>query len=174
MNPIDSILMELEQEAATTARVLERVPEEHLSWKPADKSMSLGKLALHIAGNPKSIADMVKADTYQLDPTKFENAPDPKTSAEILQTHHESVEYAKNYLRGLKPEDLGTICSLKLGDKTLMAYPRGSIIRVIMLNHWYHHRGQMSVYLRLLGVPVPSIYGHSADDNPFVKAAGAA
>jgi uncharacterized damage-inducible protein DinB len=61
-----------------------------------------------------------------------------------------------------------------LGDKVLMAYPRMAMIRVIMLNHWYHHRGQMSVYLRLLGVPVPSIYGPSADENPFMKAAGAA
>ena len=174
MNPIDNLLMELEQEAATTARVLERVPEEHLSWKPAEKSMPLGVLALHIAGNPKGIVGMIQSETYQLDPTFFDNMPAPQSRAEILQCHNDSVEYAKNYLRGLKPEDLGAICSMKLGDKTLMAYPRGAIIRLLMLNHWYHHRGQMSVYLRLLGVQVPSIYGPSADENPFMKAAGAA
>jgi len=173
MNPIDAILMELEQEASTTARVLERVPEAHLAWKPADKSMSLGQLAMHIADCPRQIAKMVEADTYHADPASFDLLPQAASQAEVMKTHTDAVAYTKNYLSGLKPEQLGVTCRLMMGDKELMAYPRGAIIRLIMLNHWYHHRGQMSVYLRLLGVPVPSIYGPSADENPFMKGAGA-
>ena len=173
MNPIDALLMELEQEASTTTRVLERIPEDHLNWKPADKSMTLGTLAMHIAGNPKMLAEMVANDTHQVDPTFFENMPTASSRAEVMQTLADSVAYAKDYIRGLTPDQLGATCRMMVGDKELMAYPRGALIRTIMLNHWYHHRGQMSVYLRLLGVAVPSIYGPSADENPFMKAAGA-
>jgi hypothetical protein len=109
MNPIDSILMELEQEAATTARVLERVPEELLSWKPADKSISLGTLAHHIASNPKDIVDIIKADTYQVDPTFFETMLAAKSRTEILQTLTDSVEYAKSYIQGLTPDQQASL-----------------------------------------------------------------
>jgi uncharacterized damage-inducible protein DinB len=174
MSPIDNLLMELEMEAATTKRVLERIPDEHLAWKPAEKSMTLAELAQHIADNPKMICGMITNDTYQVNPEFFANMPKAASREEAVQTLTDSVAYAKDYISGLTPEKLGEVCRLMKGDQELMAYPRGAIIRIIMLNHWYHHRGQLSVYLRLLGVAVPSIYGPSADENPFVKAAGAA
>jgi uncharacterized damage-inducible protein DinB len=173
MNPIDSIIAELEQESATTARVLERIPEGQLAWRPHEKSMSLGQLALHIASTPKEIAGIVAADTFQVDPTVFANPPQAASRSEVMEVLATSVAFAKQYLSGLDPNQLDVTCRLMLGDQQLMAMPRGAIIRSIMLNHWYHHRGQMSVYLRLLNVAVPSIYGPSADDNPFAKSAGA-
>jgi len=167
MSAIDSILMELEQEGATTARVLERVPEQHLAWKPHEKSMSLGQLALHIAGTPGFIADMAAVDAYQMSAAELGNPPQAGSSAEIMQAHAKSIAHAKEFLSGLSPDQLGGTCRLMMGPQQLMAMPRGVLIRAIMLNHWIHHRGQLSVYLRLLDVPVPSIYGPSADENPF-------
>jgi len=159
--------MELEQEGATTARVLERVPEQHLAWKPHEKSMSLGQLAMHIAGTPGEIADMAAVEAYQIDPAALAGPPQAGSSAEIMKAHAASMAHAKQYLSGLNPEQLGGTCRLMMGPTQLMAMPRGVLIRAIMLNHWIHHRGQLSVYLRLLNVPVPSIYGPSADENPF-------
>lgn len=117
---VGAFLTELDQEAATTRRVLERVPDEKLGWKPHAKSMSLGQLALHVVAIPGFVATILSQDSYEL----------------------------PNFVQ---PE----------------AHSATELIPSILLNHWYHHRGQLSVYLRLLDIPVPSIYGPSADENPF-------
>ena len=164
MPAIDAILMELDQEAKTTRRVLERVPEDKLGWKPHAKSFTLGQLAMHIAGGQKQIAKMAAEDVFELG--NF-GPPEVKSRKEILEALDEGTTSAKNTLRNLDDAKLMATWTLKKNGKTLMAVPRIGFIRSIMMNHIYHHRGQLSVYLRLLDVAVPSIYGPSADENPF-------
>jgi uncharacterized damage-inducible protein DinB len=165
MSATAAILQELEQEAATTRRVLERVPSDKLGWKPHEKSMSLGTLAMHVATAPGAISDWAIEDT-----TKFSGeggAPDPKSTAEILSAHDDGLTKAKNNLSTLGDAGLGMMWSMQTPDgKTVLTMPKSALVRSIVMNHVYHHRGQLSVYLRLLNVPVPSIYGPSADEAP--------
>lgn len=161
---IDSILMELEQEAKTTRRVLERVPDDKLGWKPHAKSFTLGQLAMHIAGGQKQIASMAAEDSYEL---KGFGPPEAKSRQELLEALEDGTVSAKQTLQKLDDAKLMSTWTLKKDGKTLLAIPRIGFIRSIMMNHIYHHRGQLSVYLRMLDVPVPSIYGPSADENPF-------
>ena len=161
---IDSILMELDQEAATTRRVLERVPLASLSWKPHTKSMSLGQLALHVASTPGGVAELVTKDVAEV--PQF-TRPAAKSVAELLSTLDGGIAEAKRILGKMDDPFLQEPWSLKRGSQTIFSVQRVSMIRTVLLNHWYHHRGQLSVYLRLLDVPVPSIYGPSADENPF-------
>ena len=164
MTMIAGLLQELEQEAQTTRRVLERVPGEHLAWKPHAKSMSLGQLALHVATVPGSVAEIA---VQSLVPAPEFKQPSATSAGELLPALDESVAKAKRLLGGMDDSALAATWRLMQGDREVMAIPRAALLRSIMLNHWYHHRGQLSVYLRQLGVPVPSIYGPSADENPF-------
>ena len=157
---------ELQQEAATTKRVLERVPADKLAWKPHPRSMSLGQLAMHVASIPGGIARMAQMDEFEVNPANF-NQPGPKDLAEVLAALDSSVKAAHEYLGGVSEAAAMGNWRLKANGHEVMAMPRIAMLRTIMLNHWYHHRGQLSVYLRLLDVPVPVIYGPSADENPF-------
>ncbi len=164
MTIIGGLLQELEQEAQTTRRVLERVPGEHLAWKPHAKSMSLGQLALHVATVPGTVAEISVQSPY---PAPEFNQPSAADAAELLPALDASVARARELLCGMDDEAMAATWRLVNGNREVMAIPRGALLRTIMLNHWYHHRGQLSVYLRQLGVPLPSIYGPSADENPF-------
>ena len=164
MTIIESLLQELEQEAQTTRRVLERVPEDRLAWKPHDKSMSLGQLALHVATTPGFVAEFSQQSPFQV--PKF-TQPSATSSAELMRALDESIGKARKILRGMDDAALGKTWRATAGGNELMAMPVGAMLRTIMLNHWYHHRGQLSVYLRQVGALVPSIYGPSADENPF-------
>ena len=165
MRIIDPILMELDQEAKTTRRVLERVPNDKLGWKPHPKSMSLGQLALHIAETPGVIAGFVAGPTMEL-PGNFQQA-EAGSTGEVMSAFEASLTRAKGVLAGLDDQTLLSTWTMTRAGKTMLSMPRLSMVRGILLNHWYHHRGQLSVYLRELDVPVPSIYGPSADENPF-------
>ncbi len=165
MGIADTLLAELEQESAATRRVLERVPQAHLSWKPHAKSMSLGQLALHVATVPGNVAELASVDTVP-SPPQF-GQPEAATAAELVPALSASVAKARAHLGGLDDAAMGATWRLMNGDRELMAMPRVALVRAVMLNHWYHHRGQLTVYLRLLDVPVPSVYGPSADENPF-------
>ena len=165
MTIIDGLLAELEQEAETTRRVLERIPQEHLSWKPHPKSMSLGQLALHVATVPGNVAAFAAMDTMALPPNFVQ--PEATTASELVPSLTESVARAKRALGGFDDARMGAMWRLQSGGKDIMALPRVAFIRSIMLNHWYHHRGQLLVYLRLLNLSVPSVYGPTADENPF-------
>jgi uncharacterized damage-inducible protein DinB len=157
---------EFREEAATTRRVLERIPAEKLSWKPAAKSMSLGQLALHIAIVPgRFVANLKKAE-HEVDPKAF-RFEEAKSTEEILAAFDQSVKEAGAYLDSLSDEQLRAAWTLKANGRPLFTKSRQDVVRMIMLSHIYHHRGQLSVYLRLLDVPVPSIYGPSGDENPF-------
>jgi uncharacterized damage-inducible protein DinB len=157
---------EITQEAATTKRVLQRVPEDKLTWKPHLKSMSLGQLAMHVATIPGGICRLAAVDEFEINPASFA-PPVPKSSEEIIAALDASVQAAQEFLGGVTESGAMGLWRAKLNGKELMAMPRVAMLRTLLFNHWYHHRGQLSVYLRLLEVPVPSIYGPSADENPF-------
>jgi len=165
MRLIDPILMELDQEAQTTKRVLERVPQEKFSWKPHPKSYSLGQLAMHIASAPGIVAGAAGKDTYEISGGP---PPEPKSHKELMDTFSANLTSAKDALNDLDDARLMSTWNGMVNGKVVLSIPRIGLVRAILLNHWYHHRGQLSVYLRLLDVPVPSIYGPSADENPFV------
>ena len=172
MSVIDTLLAEMEQEAQATARVLERVPQAHLSWRPHPKSMSLGQLALHVATIPGNVAQLASLDSLQ-EPPAFVQA-EAATAAELVPTLHASVAKAREVLGGFDDEAMAATWRLMAGGREIMAMPRAAVARIIMLNHWYHHRGQLLVYLRLHDVPLPSVYGPTADENPFAAALGVA
>jgi uncharacterized damage-inducible protein DinB len=162
---IDGILQELEQEAQTTRRVLERVPTNQLSWRPHEKARTLGELALHVAMVPGSVAQLVASQSPVQAP-QFTD-PSPQSASELIPALDESIAKAKKALAGMDDVTLMGTWRMMQGERELFATPRAAFLRSIMLNHWYHHRGQLSVYLRELDVPIPSIYGPSADENPF-------
>jgi uncharacterized damage-inducible protein DinB len=159
---IDAILEELTREAETTRRVLERVPDEKLSWRPHEKSKSLGELAWHVATIPRRIASMARGE--QADVTKFPAAPMPATSAGIVEAFAKNVAEARELLSKLDDESLSKKFVMRRGEIKMFSRPKLEFLRTVMLNHSYHHRGQLSVYLRLVGVPVPPIYGPTADE----------
>jgi uncharacterized damage-inducible protein DinB len=161
---IADFLSEFEREAATTRRVLERVPSDKLTWAPHAKSMTIGKLSMHLAGGPKHISHWFLEDVYSFTPNP---TPEPASTEEILAAHDASVAAVREHLPKISDESLTAPWSAKMGEQTLLAMPRGVAMRTLLMSHFYHHRGQLSVYLRLLDVKVPSIYGPSADENPF-------
>ena len=165
MKIIDGLLAELEQESETTRRVLERMPQAHLSWKPHPKSMSLGQLALHVATVPGNVAELAAIDTVTEPPSFVQ--PEAATAAELVPALLESVAKAKRALGGFDDARMTAMWRLQIGGRDIMTMPRVALVRAIMLNHWYHHRGQLLVYLRLLNQTVPSVYGPTADENPF-------
>jgi uncharacterized damage-inducible protein DinB len=166
MNPmIDPLLMELDQEAGTTRRVLERIPEDKLSWKPHAKSFSLGQLGLHTASVPGALAHILTGDSYEVSP--FAQA-EATSTAEIMAALDMNVAGARTMIEGLTPERATHVWRLTSNGKEIIAAPRIGLVRALMFNHLYHHRGQLLVYLRLLDIPVPSVYGPTADENPFM------
>lgn len=168
MNLTAPFLQELAMEAATTRRVLERVPEPSLAWRPHAKSMSLGQLALHVATLPRQVSDFVARDT--LDFSVADVAPPSADTHSALMTAFDgSIAHAQGYLESLSDTRAMEAWSLLNGQTTLFSAPRVGVIRSFLFNHWYHHRGQLVVYLRLLDVPVPSVYGPTADENPFAS-----
>lgn len=161
----EAFIQELTQEAATTRRVLERIPEAKLTWTPHQKSMTIGQLGWHLAALPRGIADLLSE--LERDAPNVPR-PQPATVAEILAALDENVPYAVNKIREWGDEGLQQIWTLKFQGRTVFQIPRMAAVRAILLNHTYHHRGQLTVYLRLLDVAVPSVFGPSADENPFI------
>jgi uncharacterized damage-inducible protein DinB len=144
--------------------MLERLPASTFSWRPHAKSMSLGQLGLHVAQTPGAVARLAAQNMDN--PPQFTQA-EATSSQELLAAHDASVADAKAALNGWDDAKMMETWSMSAGGKTIMSMPRVGLLRAIMLNHWYHHRGQLVVYLRLLDVPVPSVYGPTADENPF-------
>jgi uncharacterized damage-inducible protein DinB len=167
MSLTDTLIQELDTEATTTRRVLERVPDGRLGWKPHTKSMSLGQLAMHVARIPGFITEWALQDTIEA--PSGEGGGEAKSCAELLAAHDQSITKAKAALKSLGDAGLQRTWSMTHKGTPLMTMPKVALVRGIALNHWYHHRGQLSVYLRLLDTPVPSIYGPSADENPMAS-----
>ena len=157
----ETMLPEFDQEMKTTRRMLERVPGDKGEWKPHERSFSVGHLAQLLSWMPGWITNTLTSDFLDI-------GGSPKYSYEktesLLETFDRNVKEARAAIAAVEDADLEKPWSLKMGDKTLMTLPRGVTARQ-HLSHLVHHRGQMSVYLRLLDIPVPSIYGPTADER---------
>jgi uncharacterized damage-inducible protein DinB len=152
---------EFEQEAANTIKLLERVPEDQLSWTPHPQSMTLGQLSLHIAIIPGELSELFAELQREVPDVPL---PEATSKAEILAAFEKSVRKAQEYLTIWDDPQLMLTWNMTQGENRILSAPRVMMVRTAMLNHWYHHRGQLVVYLRLLDVPVPALYGSSADE----------
>ena len=172
MTIAQSFLAEFEVQAPITRKFLERLPEDKLTWKPHAKSMTAGQLAFHLATVPAGIVQFVANNPAQA-PKSFE-FPQPANRAEILKAFDEGLGTVRSQLPKFDDAAMKETWHMMAGDHEVMAQPRGEFIRDIMLSHWYQHRGQFCVYLRLLDVAVPSSWGPSADEAPaFMQQAAA-
>jgi len=161
----DALLPELDHEVAVTRKLLERVPEGKSDWKPHEKSFSLGQLAGHIASLQEWGVMTIAKSEIDMDGA---GPPAPASSrAALLATFDEKAAAFRAALVGRTDAELTAIWTLKLKGKVLFSMPKVAVLRSFVMNHLIHHRGQLSVYLRQLDIPLPSIYGPSADENPF-------
>ena len=163
MSMADALLPELEQEMKVTRRVIERVPSEKADWKPHPKSFSLAHLTQLVSMMPDWITSVVQGKNIDL--SEGPGYRNQKTEA-LLAQFDRYVRESRAAIAAAKDEDYAKPWELTMGDKVLMALPRGVVVRQT-INHLVHHRGQLTVYLRMLDVPVPSIYGPSADERTF-------
>jgi uncharacterized damage-inducible protein DinB len=164
MSIAKSMMAEFEVQVPVTRRFLERLPEDKLTWKPHGKSMSAGQLALHLARVPGAVIQAAQQDSIQ--PPDFGNIPQPSSLREILATFDESVATVTKVLPHFDDTRMQQTWRIVQGSSEILAMPRAEFVRNIMLNHWYQHRGQFSVYLRLLNIAVPASWGPSADEQP--------
>jgi uncharacterized damage-inducible protein DinB len=156
-------LQEFDEEIPSTRRMLERVPEANFTWKPHKKSMTLGRLASHVADLPQRCTAIITTDTL-VRPPRFTPYAAASTS-ELLERLDTVSTEARTALATLREDQLSVIWTIKFGDRIINALPRDMALRRVFMNHLIHHRGQLSVYLRLLDVAVPGMYGPSADDQ---------
>jgi uncharacterized damage-inducible protein DinB len=162
----DALLAEYDHEMATTRRLLERLPESALGWKPHDKSMTLGQLAGHIANIPHWCSAILDRADFDLAGAGPDARPrTPESVAAVLSDFDSKVGQARNSLAGASDPEMGTPWSLKRAEFVIFTMPRVSALRSFVMNHIIHHRGQLSVYLRLQDVPLPPIYGPTADEQ---------
>lgn len=158
-----SMLQEFERELPTTRKFLERLPEDRLTWKPHEKSMTAGQLALHIAQSVQGVLNLSLED--EAAPPDFSaGPPQPQSKREVLDALDASAAFVRRVLPTIDDERMRSIFRVVRDGETMLAMPRADFLRAILLNHWYHHRGQFGVYLRLLGAKVPSSYGPSGDE----------
>jgi uncharacterized damage-inducible protein DinB len=162
----EALLPEFDHEMATTRRLLERVPEADFAWKPHDKSMSLGQLAGHIANLPFWCSATLQHPVLDLDQFGEDTRPrQPQSRDALLKEFDAKVKAARALLVERSDPELLTPWTLKKGGHEIFTMPRISAIRSFVMNHLIHHRGQLSVYLRLKNVPIPPIYGPTADEQ---------
>ena len=163
MPPVDDLLAEFDHEMATTRKLLERVPEDRLSWKPHAKSYSLGQLAQHVANLP--FWGQLTLEQSELDLESTPPMAELGDRAAILKLFEDRVAGTRKALLGKTDAELMAPWSLKQGDHTMFTMPKATVWRSFVMNHIVHHRGQLSVYLRQQDVPLPSFYGPSADEQ---------
>jgi len=162
----DALLPEFDHEMATTRRLLERLPEAEFAWKPHDRSMALGQLAGHIANLPQWCSATLASTVFDLDALPDDARPQlPASRAAVLEEFDGKVAAARGQLTSTTDAEFMTPWTLKKGGQEVFTLPRISAIRSFVMNHLIHHRGQLSVYLRLKDVPLPSIYGPTADEQ---------
>jgi uncharacterized damage-inducible protein DinB len=166
LSALQALISELEQEVPATRRLLERVPEDKLGWKPHEKSMSLGQLAYHIAAVPGNISNLLLLDNFDSSQIARER-PTAKSRSELMKVLDDGIANAKKIMSGLTDTQATAPWKFTSNEKELFTVPKIGVARTILLNHWYHHRGQLTVYLRLLDVNLPITYGRSADEDPF-------
>ncbi|MFN8391407.1 MAG: DinB family protein [Bdellovibrionota bacterium] len=158
-----AFLSEFNGEIPATQKFLERLSDQHLSWKPAEKSMTAGQVALHVAQVPAGVLLMTTKDSSEVpDLSRFEQ---PQSATYIVATLEDTVQKVRDVLPTVSDERMHQTFKFTKDGVSVWEAPRVAVLRTIMLNHWYHHRGQLSVYLRLLGLSVPSAYGPTADER---------
>jgi uncharacterized damage-inducible protein DinB len=173
MSIAQSLLAEFEFQAPITRRFLERLPEDKLTWKPHAKSMTAGQLAYHLATIPGGVARFVRNNPAQV--PDFLGFPQPASKEEIMKAYDENIATARVELSRYDDHAMSELWRLMAGSQELMAQTRSEFLRDVMFSHWYQHRGQFSVYLRVLDVAVPASWGPSADEPPiFMQKAQAA
>ncbi|WP_109486908.1 DinB family protein [Occallatibacter savannae] len=160
-----ALLSEFEQQAPITRRFIERLPEDKLTWKPHDKSMTAGQLAYHLASVPGGVIRLVQPNPAEVQ--GLPTFPQPASIQECLKTLDESIETVRQILASFDDAAMAESWRLIVAGKEALTMPRQQFIRDVMLSHWYQHRGQFSVYLRLLSIPVPATWGPSADEPPL-------
>lgn len=159
-----SFIGELKYEAALTRKLLERVPMDQKEWRPHEKSMTLGRLATHIAEIPHWIAEILTHEEFDFTSRPYQPLV-AGSSAELLHIFHENIDSGLAALEKATDTDFDQTWIVKRGEHIVMQAPKKTAIRGWAYSHLFHHRGQLSVYLRLLGVPVPGMYGPSADER---------
>ncbi len=163
MNTAQRLIAELQQESAKNKIMLERIPESKLSWKPHEKSMTIGRLGMHIAELPNWITRSLTSEEYEIGATPY-NPNIPQTHSQILTEFEKQLRKAIEQLDAASDETLAKNWRVHKADKVIYDIPRAEVIRR-QLNHIIHHRGQLSVFLRLLDVPVPGTFGPTADEH---------
>lgn len=154
---------DLRHEIASTRRLLERVPDEHLAWKPHDRSSSLGQLAFHLADILALQRAMIEEDSLDLLTTP-RSGGEGAGREELLRAFDENAAAVEAALASLDDAALGEAWTLRRGERVILQQPRVGVLRGMGVNHLIHHRGQLTVYLRLLDVPLPPMYGPTADE----------
>ncbi|KAA9035878.1 DinB family protein [Ginsengibacter hankyongi] len=159
-----ALLAELKHEATNTRKMIERVPSDKLEWRPHEKSMTIGRLATHIANIPIWFDRIINADEFDFATANFNTEKLENTDA-ILQLFDKRIDDAVRILESASDETLNALCTFRRGDHIFFQLPKKATLRNFSYNHLYHHRGQLSVYLRLLDIAVPGMYGPSADES---------
>ncbi|NRA38753.1 MAG: DinB family protein [Planctomycetes bacterium] len=159
---VQSIIEECVHEGKMTMHMLELLPQDQLGWRPHAKSFSLGQLALHIAVAPAGISQWLQSDAIHLKDISLQ-VPEGKSKERIIEKFHESQSLLEKNLRALSEEQLDQQWSFHMNDDQSYNAPRREIIRSLICNHLYHHRGQLTVYLRMLDIELPEVYGPTAD-----------
>lgn len=163
-----SLLPEFDNEMKNTRRTLERVPDEKFTWKPHDKSFPMGALAAHLANLPSWGSLALTADSFDVAPEgKQMKTPELNSTKEVLATFDENAAATRAVIEAASDDELVKPWTLQSNGNAIMTLPKIGVLRNFVLNHMIHHRAQLGVYLRLNDIPVPSIYGPSADENPF-------
>lgn len=164
----NALLPEFDNEMANTRKTLERVPDDKFDWKPHEKSMAMGGLAGHLANLPSWGSLTVGSDSFDMAPGGQPVTTPPLSSGEqVLTTFDENVAKTREAIAGASDEELFKPWSLMANGNIILTMPKIAVLRNFVMNHMIHHRAQLGVYLRLNDLPVPSIYGPSADENPF-------
>ena len=166
---VQALLPEFDHEMANTRKTLERVPDGKFAWKPHEKSMPMGNLAIHLATLPGWTVQTLQQESLDLAPPGGEpfKLPEAKDTREVVAMFDKNVAEARQVLAEATDEQLMKPWSLLMGGKTIFTLPRAAVLRSFVMSHSIHHRAQLGVYLRLNDVPVPSIYGPSADEGGF-------
>jgi uncharacterized damage-inducible protein DinB len=164
MSIAETMLAEFETQAPLTRKFLERLPEDKLGWRPHQRSMTAGQLALHLASVPGGVVRIAEMNPAPMPGPDAFTFAEPKTRAEILQKYDESIATVRSVLPKFDDRAMNERWRFQAGDQEFYAQPRAQLLRDAMLSHWYQHRGQFSVYLRMLNVAVPSTWGPSADE----------
>ena len=160
-----NLIAEIDFEVTSTKKLLDRIPEEKLTWKPHEKAMSLGQLAFHVANIPGN--NLTFADEGETNVEVLANHPIPSSKSEIIDCFTESIVKARRILEKATDEWDAKNWVLMKNGQSIFTAPRSVMCRLLVLNHWYHHRGELVTYLRTLDVLIPSVYGASADEDPF-------